>query len=153
LEKARELGRKYGILRLAQFGIAGIIGFLVLECILIAGLYALFGSTAIPGDFAASPSLLALDVFASVVGVFVGFFVNEKTTVRRMGFGRKGPRGTLGRLLKFEGVYAVGSAITIGVQLALLATLTLSPALGNIIGAIAAYPVSYVISMRVVWKA
>jgi putative flippase GtrA len=153
LEKVRELERRYGLLRLAQFGIAGIIGFLVLEGILVAGLYAIYGTTAIPSDFASSPSLLALDICASVIGVVVGFFVNERTTVRKMNFVRSGPRDTLVRLLKFEGVYAFGSAITIVVQLGLLAAFTLSPALGNIIGAIVAYPVSYVISMRVVWKA
>ena len=151
LEKIRELDRKYGLLRLAQFGLAGIAGFSVLEGILVAGLYALYGTTAIPSDFASSPSLLALDVTASAIGVVVGFFVNENTTVRKMNF-RKGRGGTLVRLLKYEGVYAFGSAITIGVQLALLAALALSPALGNIIGAIVAYPVSYLISMRVVWR-
>ena len=152
MERVRELEEKYGLLRAAQFGIAGVIGFLVLEGILIAGLYALYGTTALPGNFASSPSLLALDIFASVVGVVVGFFVNERTTVRKMNLERKGAKGTLLRLLKFEAVYALGSAITIMVQLALLAAFALSPALGNIAGAVAAYPVSYLLSMRVVWK-
>ena len=152
MEKARELEKKYGLLRLAQFGIAGIVGFLVLECILVSGLYAIYGTTVIPSDFASSPTLVALDILASVIGVVVGFFMNERTTVKMMNLGRKGPRDTMVRLLKFEGVYAFGSAITIGVQLALLAAFTLSPAIGNIVGAVVAYPVSYAISMRVVWK-
>ena len=152
MERIRELERRYELLRAAQFGIAGVIGFLVLEGILIAGLYALYGTTALPGIFASSPSLLALDIFASVIGVVVGFFVNEKTTVRKLNLEKRGTRNTLLRLLKFEGVYALGSAITIGVQLALLAAFALSPALGNIIGAVVAYPVSYILSMRVVWK-
>ena len=152
MERVRELEEKYGLLRAAQFGIAGVIGFLVLEGILIAGLYALYGTTALPGNFASSPSLLALDIFASVVGVVVGFFVNERTTVRKMNLERKGAKRTLLRLLKFEVVYALGSAITIMVQLALLAAFALSPALGNIAGAVAAYPVSYLLSMRAVWK-
>jgi putative flippase GtrA len=151
--KVRELDRKYGIFRLAQFGLAGIAGFLVLEAILVAGLYAMYGNANLPSNFATSPSLVSLDIVASVVGVVVGFFVNEKTTVRDLaGSRRKGWRGTLVRLGKFEAVYALGSAITIGVQLALLAALALSPAIGNVVGAIAAYPVSYAISMRVVWK-
>jgi len=152
MERVRELDRRYRIFRLAQFGIAGIVGFLALEAILVAGLYALYGNATIPSNFASSPELLSLDIFASVVGVVVGFFVNERTTVR--GMERRGKRwkDTLARLAKFEGVYAVGSAITIAVQLALLAWLSLSPAIGNIVGAIVAYPVSYFISMRVVWK-
>jgi putative flippase GtrA len=83
--------------------------------------------------------------------VVVGFFVNEQTTVRKVNRA-KGWKDTLARLAKFEGVYALGSAITIAVQLALLAWLALSPALGNIVGAIVAYPVSYAVSMRFVWR-
>lgn len=153
MEKARELDRKYHVFRLAQFGLAGIVGFLVLEAILVAGLYAMYGSASLPSTFASSPSLISLDIFASVVGVVVGFFVNERTTVRHLTARQpKGLSETLVRLGKFEGVYAFGSAVTIGVQLALLAAFALPPALGNIAGAVAAYPVSYLISMRVVWK-
>jgi putative flippase GtrA len=151
MEKLKELDRRYRVLRLAQFGMAGIVGFLVLEAILVTGLYVLYGSPDLPSDLASSPGLVALDVFASVVGVVVGFFVNELTTVRSVAR-RKGWKDTLVRLGKFEGVYAIGSAITIGVQLALLAWLALSPAVGNIVGAILAYPVSYAISMRFVWR-
>jgi putative flippase GtrA len=125
----------------------------VLEAILIVGLYAIYGKAEVPSNVASSPTLLALDIVASVIGVVVGFLVNERTTVRNVTtFERKGWRNTLVRLGKFEGVYALGSAITIGVQLALLATFALAPAIGSIVGAVAAYPVSYVISMRVVWK-
>ena len=150
MERFRELERRYGLLKAAQFGIAGVVGFLALEAILVVGLYALYGTAAIPSSFASSPSLLALDVLASVLGVVVGFFVNEATTVKKLNFER---RNTALRLLKFEGVYAVGSAITIAVQLALLVVFAVSPAIGNIIGAIVAYPVSYIISMRFVWRA
>jgi putative flippase GtrA len=153
VERLRELDRRYRIFRLAQFGMAGIVGFLVLEAILVSGLYALYGDVNLPSNFASSPGLLALDVFASVVGVVAGFFVNERTTVRGMDRHGKGWRGTLVRLGKFEGVYALGSAITIAVQLALLAWLALSPAIGNVAGAVVAYPVSYAISMRFVWRA
>jgi len=152
MERIRELGRKYHFFRLAQFGIAGIIGFLVLEAMLVVGLYAMYGKASIPSNFASSPALLSLDIFASVVGVVVGFFVNERTTVRGVDRREKGWKDTLVRLGKFEGVYAFGSAITIAVQLALLAWISLSPAVGNIVGAVVAYPVSYFISMRFVWK-
>jgi len=152
MERVRQLERKYHFFRLAQFGAAGIIGFLVLEVILVVGLYAIYGKADIPSNFASSPALLSLDISASVVGVVVGFFVNERTTVRGVSRRERGRKDTLVRLGKFEGVYALGSAITIAVQLALLAWISLSPAVGNIIGAIAAYPVSYFISMRFVWK-
>ena len=152
MERVRELDRKYHFFRLAQFGIAGIVGFLVLEAILVAGLYVLFGNFNIPSNFASSPELLSLDIFASVIGVVVGFFVNERTTVRGIGRREKGWKDALVRLGKFEGVYALGSAITIAVQLALLAWMSLPPAVGNIVGAVAAYPVSYFISMRFVWR-
>ena len=151
METLKELDRKYRIFRLAQFGVAGIVGFLALEAILVVGLYLLYGSPSLPSSFASSPGLLGLDVLASVVGVVVGFFVNERTTVRSVDL-RKGWKDTLLRLGKFEVVYALGSAVTIAVQLALLAWLALSPALGNIVGAVVAYPVSYAISMRFVWR-
>jgi putative flippase GtrA len=152
MERVRELERKHHFFRLVQFGVAGIVGFLVLEAILVAGLYAMYRNANIPSNFASSPELLSLDIFASVVGVVVGFFVNERTTVRDVGRREKGWKDTLVRLGKFEGVYAFGSAITIAIQLELLAWVSLSPAVGNIVGAIAAYPVSYFISMRFVWK-
>jgi putative flippase GtrA len=131
-----------------------VIGFLVLEAILIAGLYAIYGKAEVPSNIASSPTLLALDIFASAIGVVVGFFVNERTTFRDLtNFEERGLKDVMVRLGKFEGVYALGSAITIGVQLTLLAAFTISPAVGSLIGAVAAYPVSYMISMRVVWRA
>jgi putative flippase GtrA len=141
--------RKLGILRAAKFGVAGIVGFAVLEAIVVAGLYAIYGKFDIPGSLFTSPVLIALDVAASAIGVVVGFFVNEKITVvdRVPAAG-----GTLLRLAKFEVVYAAGSAITIGVQLALLAVLSVSPPIGNVVGAMVAFPPSYFISMRTVWK-
>lgn len=153
LERVKELGKKHGVYRAAQFGIAGVIGFLVLEGVLILGLYAIYGKANVPSNFYSSPSLLGLDVFASLVGVTVGFFVNERTTARDVAITENmGRRSTAFRLAKFQGVYVVGNAITIGVQLALLATLSVYPAIGNVIGAIIAYPPSYLISMRIVWK-
>jgi putative flippase GtrA len=151
MSKARALADRYGILRVAQFGIAGIIGFLAAEGILVAGLFLLNGNIETPSSFASSPTLLTIDVIAFLAGVTVGFFVNERTTVRKsLGQGNK--NGTLVRLAKYQGVYVLGNAITIGTQLALLAAFALSPAVGVLVGAVVAYPVSYVISMRFVWK-
>lgn len=154
VEKARELDGRYGIFRLAKFGLAGIVGFLVLEALLTVGLYAIYGHADIPSDASSSPTLLALDILASVVSVTVGFYVNEKTTVSDLTHLRgRGAKDWLRRLLKYQGVYVVGNAITIGVQLVLLAAFSVSPPVGNVVGAIVAYPPSYLISMKVVWRA
>ena len=151
--RIRELAERYGVLRIVQFGVAGVVGFVVAEGIIISGLFLSNGELQVPSSLASSPTLLAIDVLAFVVGVTVGFFVNERTTVRREAAqGGRGAGRTLLRLVKFQGVYVLGNAITIGTQLALLAALALSPVLGVMVGAVVAYPVSYMISMRFVWN-
>ena len=148
-----DLAGRYGVLRAAMFGVAGIVGFAVAEAIIVMGLLLINGTLEVPGGYSSSPSLLTVDIIAFVVGVTVGFFVNERTTVRdapSRGGGWSG--GTAVRLAKYQGVYVLGNAITIGTQLLLLAAFGLSPAIGVIVGAVVAYPVSYMISMRFVWK-
>ncbi|MDA4118039.1 MAG: hypothetical protein OK455_06820, partial [Thaumarchaeota archaeon] len=56
------------------------------------------------------------------------------------------------RLLKFEGANAMGNATILGVQFALLVTLSVTPMIGNIVGAIVSYPVTYLVSMHFVWR-
>ena len=110
-----------------------------------------YGSANVPSSDSSSPTLIAIDILAFLVGVSVGFFVNEKTTVKDVVVG--GVRdGVLVRQAKYQGVYILGNAITIGTQLALLAAIALSPAVGVMVGAVVAYPVSYLFSMRVVWR-
>jgi putative flippase GtrA len=152
-QKLLQLDKRYGIFRAAKFGIAGAVGFLVAEVIIIIGLYAIYGRANIPSAIYSSPVLLSLNIIAFVIGVTVGFFVNERITVQNLGEQRyRQVKNVVIRLLKFQGVYAIGNAITIVVQLGLLKAVSLSPAIGNIIGAIVAFPVSYFVSMRVVWK-
>jgi putative flippase GtrA len=146
------LAERHGVLRAAKFGAAGIVGFAVAEAIIVAGLFLITGSLEVPSGYSSSPSLLAVDVVAFIVGVTVGFFVNEWTTVKDAPSRENGSGGTLMRLAKYQGVYVLGNAITIGTQLALLAAFALSPAIGVLVGAVIAYPVSYVISMRFIWK-
>jgi putative flippase GtrA len=147
------LAERYGVLRAVKFGVAGIIGFAVAEAIIIVGLFLIDGTLELPSGYSSSPSLLAVDIVAFVIGVTVGFFVNERTTVKDApGRESGGSGGTAVRLVKYQGVYVVGNAITIGTQLVLLAAFALSPAIGVLVGAVVAYPVSYVISMRFVWK-
>lgn len=152
LGRLTELARRYGVLRAAEFGVAGMVGFLVAEAIVV-GLFLAYGNVELPSGFSSSPTLLIIDIAAFVVGVTVGFFVNERTTVRSVpARGNDGGRGLLVRLVKYQGVYVLGNAITIGTQLALLGAFALSPVVGVMVGAVVAYPPSYVVSMRFVWK-
>ncbi len=154
MEKAKRLDELYGIFRVARFGIAALVGFLVFEGMVVAGLYALYGRVDVPNGVSSSPALLGLDVLALVVGVSVSFALNERITVREArGEGRGTLLNTLARLARFQGVSALGNIVVIAVQLLLLATVGLTPAVGNVVGAIAGYPVSYFLSMKVVWKA
>jgi putative flippase GtrA len=140
-------------MRAVKFGIAGIVGFLVLEVIIVLGVFIIYGKLIVPSEEYSSAALIELNVLAVLISVTVGFFVNEKTTVRNEGEQRsKGAKNLIVRLLKFQLAYALGNAITIGVQLALLASFGVTPVLGSIAGAIAAYPASYFIAMRYVWK-
>ena len=46
----------------------------------------------------------------------------------------------------------MGNATVLGVQFALFAALSVAPVVGSVAGSIVAYPITYLISMRVVWK-
>ena len=141
------------VIRLASFGISATAGFVVAEALIIMGLYATFGRLEIPGDLSSSSALLGLDVLALAIGVVVSFALNERTTVKDVKTNGDGVTGsTLVRLVRFEGVSAFGNAVVILVQLALLAVFGLTPAVGSAVGAVVGFPVSYLISMRVVWR-
>ncbi|MGI0081631.1 MAG: GtrA family protein [Nitrososphaerales archaeon] len=145
------LDKKYGIFRAIKFGIAGIVGFIIAEVILALGVLVLYDKISVPsGDYSSIP-LILLNVVAFGTAVTAGFFVNESITVRdeREPGGRK---RILVRLLKFQLAYLAGNIVTIVVQLALLGALAVTPILGNIVGAIVAFPFSYLISMRFVWN-
>ncbi len=140
------------VFRVAAFGFSAASGFIVAEGVIVAGLYLLFGRLELPGDMSSSPTLVGLDVVALAVGVAASFVINERTTVRDVQARiRGGAGGALVRLGRFEGVSALGNAVVIMVQLALLAEFGLSPAIGSVVGAVAGFPVSYLASMRVVW--
>lgn len=150
----KDLEKKYyPLFRAAKFAIAGVVGFLVVEAILVAGVFAIYDTTKVPSIAFSSPTILALYILAFAVGVTVAFFINERVTVHNLGEQKnKSVSKVVIRLLKFQLGYLLGNVINILVALALLAYLSLSPVYGNIIGAIVAYPISYLISMRIVWK-
>ena len=152
-QKIRNLDRRYDIFKIAKFALAGVSGFIVSEIILLLGLLTLFVNLNVPSGAYFSPTLLGLNVLAVGVGITVAFFINERITVRvRNDPRRKGAKQLIVRLLKFEAVNGGGSAIGVAVQLFLLRTFSISPALGNVVGAIAGYPIMYLVSMRFVWK-
>jgi putative flippase GtrA len=147
------LDEKYHIFKLGKFGIASVAGFLMAELLLTLGVLLLFGKLSPPSDAYSSPTFLALDVAVLAFGVFVAFLINERFTVKvELVRDNEASKSQAARLLKFEGVNAVGNAAVIGVQFALFAALSIAPVIGNVAGSIVAYPITYLISMRVVWN-
>jgi len=152
-QKIISLDKKYGVFKIAKFGIASGTGFLVSEVILTLGDLPLYGTTSIPSVASSSPPFLALEIGALAFGVFIAFIMNERFTFHVRPTPEHGRwNGRAARLLRFEGVNAVGNAVVIVVQFALLAALSLSPLIGNVVGAIVSYPITYLISLRFVWK-
>jgi putative flippase GtrA len=144
------LDARYGVFKLAKFAAASGTGFVVAEVLIALGVYAIFGRLTAPADAYSSPSFVATDVGALVIGVAVSFFLNERYTVNSKR--ARGGRSLPVRLLGFEGVNALGNLTIIVVQYLLLRGLSLTPVIGNIVGAIVSYPVTYLISMHFVWN-
>lgn len=152
-QKVMDLDKKYGIFKLAKFGIASVTGFLLAEAILTVGALGLYGTVSVPKGAFSSPAYVALDIGALALGVFLAFILNERFTVHVQPTHKPGlANSRAARLLKFEGVNAMGNAVAIGVQFALLVMLSMAPVIGNVVGSIVSYPVTYVISMHFVWK-
>lgn len=129
------------IIRGSKFSTVSIISFGLEEAILAWGLFAFGVYYIIPINVAA--------VFFSVA---FGFLANEWWTVRNEG-NHGGERvGLLIRLIKFELIYAAGSAVGIIVQLLIYYNFGINPVIANIGGALAAYPLNYVISLLYVWR-
>jgi putative flippase GtrA len=124
----------------------------VAELLLTLGVLLLFGKMSPPSDAYSSPAFLALDVSVLGFGVLVAFLINERFTVKEPGRKNGASSSRAARLLKFEGVNAMGNATVIVVQFALFAALSIAPVVGSVVGSIVAYPITYLISMRVVWK-
>ena len=128
-------------------------GFLIAEGILVLGVVFFYNTTEVPSVAFSSPALLGLDALAFGVGATAAFIINERVTVRGRGEERrKGRANWLVRLCKYQLASLLGNVLIIGVQLALLATTSLSPVLGSIVGAIVSYPLTYIVSMRFVWR-
>jgi putative flippase GtrA len=139
--------------RIVRFAVASGTGFLIAEAIIVLGVIAFYHTTTVPGLSDSSPTILGLDALALVTGVTAAFLINERVTVRGLGEERrKGRANWLVRLCKYQLVSLLGNVAIVGVQLALLATVSLSPVFGSIVGAVVSYPVTYVVSMLFVWR-
>jgi putative flippase GtrA len=156
-QKIVSLDERYGIFKLAKFAVATGTGFLIAEAILTLGLFSLYGQFSAPSNAYSSLTFLAVDIAALAIGVAVSFFLNERFTLRVSDDddNSRHPAGASSRihirLLKFEAVNAMGNVTIMLVQLALLFMLSITPVVGNMIGAIVSYPVTYLVSMHFVW--
>ncbi len=143
-----------GVFRAAKFALASGIGFVIAEAILVFGVVTFYHTTKVPSFSDSSPAILGLDALGLVVGVTAAFIVNESVTVgwRRLSKDREGWADWFGRLCKYQLASLLGNVIVVGVQLALLATVSLSPVFGSIVGAVVSFPITYVVSMHFVWR-
>ena len=139
-----------GLFKILTFGISSGIGFLVAEGILVVGTFFTFGSIKVKIPLSPSPALLAIDIFALSVGVTVSFFINQ--TSFKWAELIDPAHALIRRFMKFQLVSWGGNALIIGVQLLLWREFSLSPTIGNILGALATFPLAYLVSMRYVWK-
>ena len=86
------------------------------------------------------------------IGDTVAFLINERVTVNGIGEEtRKGRLRWTVRWGEYQLTSLMGNVMIVAVQLGLLATISLSPVFGNVIGAVVSYPVTYVVSMHFVW--
>jgi putative flippase GtrA len=135
-----------------KFALATGIGFLIAEAILVMGLIFFYNTTKIPSETYSSFTILGLNALAFGLGVTIAFVINERVTVSGESEQRSGLVSWFGRWGKYQLASLLGNVITVLIQLVLLAAMSLSPVFGNIIGAVVSYPLTYIVSMRFVWK-
>jgi putative flippase GtrA len=147
------LERRYAAFRVAKFALASGIGFLIAEALLVLGVMLLYHTTSVPNLAYSSPSILGLDAVAFGIGVTAAFMINERVTVKGKGEERRRGRANwVVRWGKYQLASLLGNILIVGIQLALLGTVSLSPVYGSVIGAVVTYPVTYGVAMRFVWK-
>jgi putative flippase GtrA len=147
--RRRGLLHRSAFLRVVKFAIATGLGFLVAEAILVLGVFALYHDIEVPG-LSSSPTILALDALALGVGSTAAFLVNERATVTK--YESRTTSSWPVRWAKYQFAKLLGNILIVITQLALLATISLSPVYGSIVGAIVSYPVTYAVSMVFVWR-
>jgi len=145
--------QRRAVFRAAKFALASALGFVVAEAILVVGVFFFYHSSTVPSLTSSSPTLLGLDVLAFGTGVTVAFVINERVTVRGEGEERvRGVGNWLLRWAKYQLASLLGNVLIVVVQFALLWMVSLSPVYGSVVGAVVTYPVTYLVSMRFVWR-
>ncbi len=141
MEKSSHKVLFINLIRGSKYSVVSIVSFGMEEAILWAGLFFFTVRYIIPVNVAA--------VFFSVA---FSFLANEYWTVKLQGDHSGQRRGIFIRLLKYEVIYAAGSALGILVQLLIYYRFGINPVIANIGGALAAYPLNYLTSLLYVWK-
>lgn len=149
LGSVRGILRRSAFLRVVKFAIATGFGFLIAEAILVAGVFAIYHDIGVPG-LSSSPTILALDALALGVGSTAAFLVNERATVTK--FESRTTASWPVRWAKYQLAKLLGNVLIVVTQFILLATVSLSPVYGSIVGAVLSYPVTYAVSMSFVWR-
>lgn len=127
--------------RFAKFLSTGFVAFLFSELVIYLGT-----------ELFTTRFLVETDLVAAVTSIVLGFFLNDLWTTRHAGYHPRGVLITAVRLVMYEVIYAIGNVISYSIQLALFYYLTVNPLLGNLVGAVVATPVNYVITMKLVWR-
>lgn len=126
--------------RSMKYAVAGFVGFLMVEFLT----YILFHLAGFPNLVAVIPAFL--------VGVAVEFSMDEFWTTRNQGIHTAGASAFMYRMGKFEVLNLAGTILAIVLQYLLFLMFSLTPLLGNIVGAAFAFPLNYYIQMRSTWK-
>lgn len=98
------------------------------------------------------PNLLAVEITAMLLSVTLGYYLNEIWTSRGKGWHGMGAGGVLLRLAVYQAIYAAGNAVSISIQLYLYYYHGISVLIGNVLGAMVATPINYILSMTLVWR-
>jgi putative flippase GtrA len=147
------LERRHGVVRAVRFALAGGVGFLVNEAVVVLGVLVLYGSIHVPSFATSSMAVVGLDALALGAGATVAFLINERVTVRGVGEeSRKGRMLWSKRWGEYQLASLLGNATIIVVQLSLLAVIGLSPVFGSAVGAVVSYPLTYLVAMHYVWR-
>lgn len=139
-------------MRLIGFAMAAGTGLLVYESLLVLGILAVYHVVAVPSFIHSSLTVPGRDAVALGLGDTVAFVTNERITVKsKAGRARARKLSCLRRWSRHQFIAFMGNLGLAGVQLALLAGVSLFPAIGGIVGAIESYPLTYALSMYFVW--
>ncbi len=129
------------IIRGSKYSIVSIISFGIEEGVLAAVLYSV-----------GLGYIILANIAAIFISVAFSFFMNEWWVVKNEGYHGMGMAGLIVRMLKFQAIYAFGSAVGVITQLIIYHFSGINPVIANIGGAIIAYPINYVFSLLIVWK-